>query len=291
MTNTPLTLQEGGRGFQTFSLYPGTSSVMVSNRLMHEIDCRVVQKYIPIHFFIPSITERYFYLAAPSRWDDVFELKYLDVLDRPDNGFPSEDLPQLKDMSIFCACMTYNDSDNEEASWKSYNTDRDKVIRVSFDFDRLCTILDKSFDNTIYIGMVDYKPRKVILSPIRIDCKNSKHDSKGLEVLYVNNFCLKQVAYNYERELRFCIILTGPQGRASDEYKIKNVDISPSIKKITLPPINYAKLSSEESTTKKKEQALMYKQLTEICPNASIHISNLYDTNKEEMTSELRLNS
>ena len=67
-------------GFQSFSLYSGTSSIMVSHQLMQQVNCRIVQKYLPIDYFISSITNRYFYMADPSSWDDVFEMKYLDVL-------------------------------------------------------------------------------------------------------------------------------------------------------------------------------------------------------------------
>ena len=272
------------KGFQSFSLYPGTSSIMVSNRLMHQVNCRIVQKYLPIDYFVGSITEHFFYMAAPSKWEDVFEMKYLEVLDNPNNGFPSKDMPKLKEMSIFCTCMTYNDSDNEEASWKSYDKDREHVIRVSYDFAKLCTILDKATDENIYIGMVDYLPRKAILSPMRIDCNNG---DSNLDVLYVNNFCLKQDAYKYEKELRFCKIITGEKGKNLKEYKIEHIDVSPSIIKITLPPINYKRIKKDESDLKKKEQVIKYKRLKEICPTISIHASNLYDTSKEEMTSEL----
>ena len=270
--------------FQSFSLYPGTSSIMVSNRLMQQANCRIVQKYLPIDYFVTSITNRFFYMAAPSEWDDVFEMKYIEVLDSPNNGFPPEDIPKLKDMSIFCTCMTYNDSDNEEASWKSYDTERERVIRISYDFAKLCTILDKATDEKIYIGMVDYLPRKVILSPMLIDCNNMDYN---LDILYVNNFCLKQEAYKYEKELRFCKIITGKQSKIQKEYKIDNIDVSPSITKITLPPINYKRMTKEESELRKKEQIMKLKRLKEICPTISIHASNLYDTSKEEMTSEL----
>ncbi len=272
------------KGFQSFILYPNTSSIMVSDQLIKQDNCRIVQKYLPIDYFVGSITDRYFYMAAPSKWEDAFEMKYLEVLDSPNNGFPPKDMPKLKEMSIFCTCMTYNDSDNEEASWKSYDKDREHVIRVTYDFTKLCTILNKATDENIYIGMVDYLPRKAILSPMPIYCN---FGGSNLDVLYVNNFCLKQNAYEYEKELRFCKIITGEQGKIQKEYKIENIDVSPSIIKITLPPINYKRIEKEESDIKKKEQVKMYYKLKEICPNIPIHASNLYDTSKEEMTSEL----
>ena len=229
-------------------------------------------------------------MAAPSEWDDVFEMKYLDILDSPNNGFPSEDVSKLKDMSIFCTCMTYNNSDNEEASWRSYVTEREQVIRISYDFAKLCTILDKSTNQNIYIGMVNYLPRKAILNPMGINCIRNKSDENDLDILYVNNFCLKQDAYKYEMELRFCKIITGEQGKSQKECKIENIDISPSITKITLPPINYKRLTQEEAESKKNDQLQKFKRLKEICPKISIHVSNLYDTSKEDMTSELTIN-
>jgi hypothetical protein len=294
----PVKRKEAEIAFQSFSLYPETSSVLVSDKLMKEIPIRsnngsnnrIVQKYLPIDYFIKSLLYRYFYMAAPSSWDDVFEMKYLDVLNSPNNTFPQIYLSKLKDMSIFCTCMTYNDSDNEEASWKSYNTEREKVIRISYDLDKLCTILDKAIDENIYIGLVDYKPRMEILEPTCVDCPIVNETNNDAEVLYVNNFCLKQDAYNYEKELRFCIIKYGDQSKGDKGIRIENVDLSPSITKITLPPINPKHLDSEEFEEKKFQQVKMALTLKAICPNVLVHVSNLYNTSKTVMTSEIELN-
>ena len=104
-------------------------------------------------------------------------------------------------------------------------------------------------------------------------------------------YCISTIfAYKYEKELRFCKIITGEQGKNQKEYKIENIDVSSSITKITLPPINYKRMTREESELKKKEQVIKFKRLKEICPDISIHVSNLYDTSKVDMTSELTIN-
>lgn len=188
-------------------------------------------------------------------------------------------------MSIFCSCLTFNVSDNEEASWKSYSSKRDEVIRVTYDFTELCKNLDNP-DNTIYVGKVDYKSRKEILTPQKenYNYRQNKHDN--LETLYVNNFCFKQNAYQYEHELRFCTILNGEQYKEWKSIKIEGINLLSSILKITLPPINYKTLSAEEQEIMHFNKIKKYLVLKTLFPDVPIHESNLYNKDKLEMTTE-----
>lgn len=272
--------------FQTFISYPEQSSVMVSKQLLEEMSKKpdsVINKYLKFDYFLKSISDNYFYLASPSTWDDPFETKYLDALDDPNYtiNISEDSITKLKDMSIFCSCMTFNKLENEEGSWKSYGDEIDQLIRISFDFDALCNILSKN-NTTIYIGKMDYKQRKEIVSPTPLNYSSSPNSDTDLEVLLVNNFCFKQIAYHYENELRFCKVMRGETYKESKDYKIENVDLLPAIKQITLPPIK-----NKESKSKEIEQITKYLLLKVLCPNISIHISNLYNPNKLEMTSEI----
>ena len=274
--------------FQTFSCINNFSSVRISDRLMNEIKKEkgiCVHKYLLLDYFIDSIIHRYFYMVAPSKWEDPFETKYLEALNGPVlNSLQSEEYKKiLKDMSIFCTCMTYNDSDSEEASWKSYSENKEQLIRVSFNFDKLCEILNKATDENIFIGKLNYKTRKEILKPTGI----LNETKKKLEELYVNNFCLKQNAYQYEKELRFCVIKKGDQFKKEEKYIIEHIDLLPAIEKITLPPINHKKLKTEESKEKIFEQVKKALILKSLCPAVSIYVSNLYNPSEENMTSEL----
>lgn len=294
--NTP-EIQKEGEDFQSFSLYPGTSSVFVSNKLIQKIqpklingeECRIVQKYLLFDYFISASLNQYFYMSAPSEWEDVFELKYLDVLKNPSNENPPEILSKLREMSIFCTCMTYNDSDNEEASWKSYDADKQQIIRVSYDLNKLCIALDKATDEKLYIGIIEYKPRKKILLPTCVVNKRNDNQNDDNEVLFVNNFCLKQEAYNYEKELRFCKILYGEEAKKQKEYKIETIDVTNSILKITLPPINHKKIPIEDFNNERYEQIKKALLIKSLYPKISVHVSNLYDSSKEDMTSEITL--
>lgn len=273
----------------------GLSSIWVSCQLMAEMkraqdkkdnDIILVQKYLPIKHFIKSITEKYFYLAAPSEWDDPMETKYLEELDKSLKSKQKDsDTQKLKKMSIFCSCMTYNDTENEEASWKSYNKDIDNVIRVTYDFDKLCEILDEANDK-IYIGNVVYKTRKEIIDPTK---ERNNGEDKKLEQLFVNNFCFKQKAYSYEKELRFCKIMDDEKSKNERDYLIKNVDLSSAIVQITLPPINHKKLDNYESIEKIVRQLIKALKLKNLCQNVSVHKSNLYNSSEIEMTSELNI--
>ena len=274
--------------FQQFEPKNAPPFVLISNQLTNEMvkdKIRCVHKYLPIDYFIDSIIHRYFYMASPSEWDDPFETKYLDVLNDPDKGYllPEEVKKKLNDMSIFCTCMTYNDSDSEEASWKSYGDNKEQIIRVSFNFDKLCEILNGATSESIYVGKLCYKTREYIIKPKVI----VNNENRTLEHLYVNNFCFKQEAYQYEKELRFCVIKNGEQFKKEKEYKIEHIELLPAVDRITLPPINFNKMTTEESKKKIFEQVKKFFILKALCPKVSIHVSNLYNSNEIEMTSEL----
>lgn len=283
----------GESEFQHFGFMNDLSSVLVSYQLMDEMksnidkkdnDVILVQKYLPINLFAKSIIGKYFYLAAPSEWEDPMETKYLEELDKSlKSKQQDDDTKRLKDMSIFCSCMTYNDTENEEASWKSYNKDMDNIIRVTYDFNKLCKILDKA-NEKIYIGRVVYKTRKEIIAPTK---EGNKGEDKDLEQLFVNNFCFKQKAYSYEKELRFCKILDDEKSKNEKEYLINNVDLSPAIVQITLPPINNKNLDHYESMERIVGQLIKALKLKNLCPNVSVKKSNLYNSSEIEMTSEL----
>lgn len=79
-------------GFQTFEPFENNENVLVSKQFLDELKIikegntpkkLVVQKYLSIDNLIKSIIGRYFYLSAPSEWDDPFEMKYLDSLKDP----------------------------------------------------------------------------------------------------------------------------------------------------------------------------------------------------------------
>ena len=275
---------------QNFTPFPKSTTVLVSNELEKEITRkdkpRIVQKYLPLSHFIDSVLKRYFYLSSPSEWEDPLEVKYLDFLNsNKKKALKLKDSQKLLQMSIFCSCMTYNDSENEEASWKSYGTDKEKIIRVSYDFDKLCSILSKSVDDKVYVGKLIYKSRKEIISPTSIINNSSEVTEKDLEQLYINNFCLKQNAYAYEKELRFCKIMHDEKFKEEKSYKIYNIELSKAISHITLPPINFNKLNDIELTDKKFEQIKNYLILKSLCPDVPIYVSNLYNSKEEDMIS------
>ena len=284
--------QTGETDFQRFYRIREGASVFVSEQLINElpqkevnnVTIKFVQKYLPFDRFVDSIVNKYFYLSAPSAWGDPFETKYLDVLGNPQMyRIPQESVAELKDMHIFCTCMTFNDSDNEEASWKSYG-DTDEVVRVSYDFDKLCEALSVE---SIYVGKIVYKPRNIILNPTPVF--NSNTDIKDNAVLLVNNLCYKQDAYEYEKELRFCKIKRGDEFKEIKGCKALDIDLSSAIFQITLPPIKF--LNDEEKKVKLLEQMKKYSLLKQICPQAKIFISNLYDSSKESMITEYDINT
>lgn len=284
MNNYTKPRKEEGK-FQQFVPFSEHSSVMVSKHLLCDIQKNsnhCVHKYLQIDYFVDSILNKYFYLASPSTWEDPFETKYLDTLNS--SQYHTKHLEQMKDMSIFCTCMTFNNLENEEASWKSYGDDKEQIIRISFNFEELCKILSCKKEE-LYVGKLDYKKREAIIQNEYVDDIKLGNDSDQMEVLFVNNFCLKQIAYNYENELRFCRIMRGDDFKQKKEYKIENVDLLSAIRQITLPPIN--KKKTDDLKTKEMEQIKKYLLLKALCPNISIHVSNLYNTDKAEMTSEL----
>lgn len=286
------------RSFQQFDSFNGSKYVRVSDKLQEVLKGKegvgssvkgIVQRYLPIDKFLDSTLHRYFYLAAPKTWDDPFETRYLDMLNGEFHDLIEQEvIDELNEMSMFCVCMTYNNSDNEEASWKAYSENKESVIRVTYDFKKLCSILDEAREEDFYIGKVDYRSREYILKPHKIN-KDIHSGGSSNEVLFVNNFCFKQDAYQYEQELRFCKILKGDVYKKNDYYKIEEVDIAPAITKITLSPINFKKMTIAEEMEKISKQNNNYLLLKALCPGVPIHASNLYDKSKVEMTSEIKL--
>ena len=287
----------GTSGFQEFEPINDSNYVFVSKQLKKAFGKKtegnnkgkwLVQRYFAIDKFIDSMLHRYFYMAAPRVWEDPFETKYIDYLNSElQSNISPEDLNELINMSMFCVCMTYNIYDNEEASWKAYGEKKEQIVRVTYDFNRLCAIIEKAEEKDLYIGKVDYKSRSVILTPNNVFEKGKKKPSN--EEMFVNNFCLKQDAYKYEEELRFCKIMKGEQYKNEDSYRIEGIDLTPAITQITLPPINFNKISFTEEIEKKAKQHIKYLLLKTICPNVPIHVSNLYDKSQVDMTSEIKL--
>lgn len=283
-------------GFQQFESLNDSKYLLVSKQLIEVLEGKqgeennaswIVQRYLSIDKFVDSTLHRYFYMAAPKKWDDPFETMYLDSLDSQSSPYnKQEGLSELKNMSIFCVCMTYNNSDNEEASWKAYSDNMERVIRVTYDFKKLCSIIEEVKEKDFYIGKVDYRSREFILAPNNV---SDKMEMPLIETTFVNNFCLKQEAYQYEKELRFCIIKKGDHYKKVDYYKIEGIDLTPAITKITLPPINYNGMLIAEEIEKKAKQHINYLLLKTLCPEVPIHVSNLYDKSQVEMTSEIKL--
>lgn len=270
--------------FQNFSPYKECSKIYVSDQLLCDFQkekLKHIYKYLPIDYFIDSIIHHYFYMASPSKWEDSFEMKYLDFIASNEN----KENEELRNYSIFCSCMTYNNSDSEEASWNNYGDNKENVIRVTYNFDEFCKVLNDVSNEKIYIGKVDYKLRKDIVKPLP-QIRNEKVKN-GYEVLYVNNFCLKQNAYEYEKELRFCVVKECDSSK--EELRIEYVNLLSAIEQITLPPINFSKIEKGEVYKKVIEQAKKHIILKTFCPKVPIHVSNLFNPNEPNMTSELIL--
>lgn len=224
----------------------------------------VIYKYIPIDNFLRSFHEKIIYLSSPYKWEDPYEVKYLEWL--KNNTSVSGDLRQL---NVFAMCFAKS-LVNEEASWKVYKNYGENFVRLAIDRRKFVYQLRRN-EEKAYLTDVVYKSRKEILEDVYImrEC--------SVKELFLQNFSMKQLAYKYEKEIRLCAF-----GGETDHLLIHDFDWKETINSITFPPF-----------TMGKDRGLydMYHYyLTNRLgfTDNQIRMSRLYDKNEDKMTSIYR---
>lgn len=108
-------------------------------------------RYMQFSHFKSFIKDKHICFVSPEIWQDPFERRFL----KTDYSAFHYQQPQ-----VACLCTTQNGSENEDASWKVYNDNSDKVLRVEirvFDFLKLIDDFADKNDCDIFIGKMSYE--------------------------------------------------------------------------------------------------------------------------------------
>lgn len=247
------------------------------------------QKYMPFTTFLSSFVNKNLYLANPSRWEDPFETRYMEKLHDNKKLDKGNRLLCFKAYgTCFKSIMNNEDEPNEDAAWKIYGGNSSMKVRVTFKIGGLIESLNNSacsVNGSLYLTTMAYCDRKFIVGETGIDPhfdKTSKENKD--EVLFVNNFILKQNAYQYEKEVRLCCITKNEEEQ--NHVMINNFDWSKVIKYVTLPPINY---KDDDLIQKINDNIKMYQQIKYLNSNIKVMRSNLYDKEEKKMVTEIKL--
>lgn len=252
-------------------------------------------RYVRPNDFIRSLADHSLFLSNPSKWDDPFETKYMESIDRI-KGHSEKDIKELKRYSVYAACFKIKENDkekNEHAAWESYLHQGKDVLRLEIDMVKFCDALQNTIfeDGVLYLSMMDYNDRGTIVSSNPIgsntkDKENVKSDNHYSDI-YIKNFCLKQNAYEYEDEMRLCLIMKDHP--KEDHVFLYNFDWSKVITSITFQPLYTKEKFNEDSLQKNISTLLKIKYLLGKDNNVEFFRSNLYDAEEDEMTTKITL--
>lgn len=247
------------------------------------VDCEKFKftfyKYMPWKRLHEMLSRKEMVFVNPSLWNDPYEVKYLNT------DYSALGYLQPK---IFCFCVR-NDNENEEASWKIYQTNEpdNPLIRISINAQPFLKSLKESAQKlgyTIYMAKVSYRfKQKEINELYKRDNKyfNEYFDNFN-EEKYIRLLSVKRKAFKYEQEIRLFLV---PQQKAivPNENLLRiGIDISSFIR-FTYEP--FRRKYKEESDEEYKRFIDMYdrqkesirKQLRCFNSKFKLYRSTLYD--------------
>lgn len=255
---------------QTFSNNVNGGSLFVSDKVEKRMEKKDrIYKYIPIDHFLSSFHKKEIYLASPYKWDDPFEVKYIEMLKQ------KKDSGSMGELNVFATCFSCS-TDNEEALWKVYTSSGDNFVRLAIKYSKLRDQLINNKQET-YLTAINYQSRTNILKEKYIG--NELYEKGLLEKeLFLNNFSLKQNAYKYENEIRLCAF-----GKKDDYMLIHHFGWKDVIETITFPP--YAK-----DNNRGLYDIYHYYLIEKLgFKDTQILMSRLYDKNKTRMQTKYKL--
>lgn len=192
-------------------------------------------RYMSASHFLKDAAAGSISFISPALWNDPFERLFFRE--------PIQ-IGQIQ-YSIRCICLTYDWIESEEAAWLRSSVDNE-MVRVEYDFEKLCSELNKMTDVDFYFSVIDYSlPRKDIIK-LANDFKNGKWAPKTIDD-YLNVMSLKRKAFIYENEIRLFLVKKQPI-----DSDIISLDYQTSpIVSVCLPP---KKPSQLEEVKKAKER-------------------------------------
>lgn len=207
-------------------------SVFFLNGLRLKKD-KLLFKYMPYSRLDDCIHSSKLTFVSPDQWLDPFERRFWKTDFSRYNYYQPE---------IACMCFTGKSTTNEEAAWRIYSDDREKLFRVSFNIDKLLSALNtyaQEHEYQIYIGKAIYSyNRKQIMHLHDQDNEFFPVDTERFTLChYLSLMCIKRNSFLFENEIR--IFIVGKQLNMTDSL----LKIPITINNTFIPTIVIAPLS------------------------------------------------
>ena len=201
-------------------------------------------------FFCADLKAQQLTFLSPGSWGDPFEQLFF-----KDEGVVIGN----EKYYIRCICLTYDPIESEEASWLRGGRNK-STVRVEYDFDQLCLLLNQYPDYDFYFSVVDYSlPRKDIVKLAK-DFKRGGQIPQSLGE-YLNMFSLKRKAFTYEHEIR--LFMVSKKAFEDEKIPVACPNIQPIIS-VCLPPKTMRKLVTVEKVAKAKQIILKHSHLYDV---------------------------
>lgn len=187
-------------------------------------------RYLSASHFLKDVTTRSLTFVSPALWNDPFEKLFF------------REPIQIGEIyySIRCICLTYDWIESEEAAWLR-SGENNEMVRVEYDFDKLCSELDKLPDVAFYFSVVDYSLSRKEIIKLSNDFKRGKWCPNSIDD-YLNVMSLKRKAFTYENEIRLFLVKKQPINGDLTSISYSN---SP-IRSVCLPPKKFSPLEDVE---------------------------------------------
>lgn len=152
-------------------------------------------RYMRASNFLADLQSQQLTFISPGLWEDPFEQLFF-----RDSGIKIGDTTYY----IRCICFTYDWIESEEAAWLR-SGENSEVVRVEYDFEKLCSELNKIKDAKFFFSVVDYSlPRKEIVKQSNA-FEGGKWKPNSIDE-YLNVMSLKRKAFTYENEIRLFMV-------------------------------------------------------------------------------------
>jgi hypothetical protein len=193
-------------------------------------------------YFKEEIQNNKLTFISPLLWKDPYETIF----------FEKNKIIKGDTFNLWCICSAYDSVSNEESAWLRSNFNNvsndvnDKIIRVSYSFDKLCQVLENISNYSknqveFYISIIDYSQSKDTLIKKKGMLINSIDD-------YLNLLSLKRKAFFYENELRLFAVTKTPAFNNKTNVEIDDIfkanynvncscSLSDAIFSVTMPPM------------------------------------------------------
>ena len=199
------------------------------------------------HFIRDAASCRLTFIS-PALWNDPFEKLFFRE---------SIQIGQIK-YSIRCICLTYDWIESEEAAWLRAG-ENNETVRVDYDFEELCSELNKMKEVDFYFSVVDYSLSRKEIIKLSNDFRGGAWTPNSIDD-YLNVMSLKRKAFTYENEIR--LFLVKKQPIIGDIISIGYYD-SP-INSVCLPPKRLSPLEEVERVQERYNINVMHSHLYDL---------------------------